>query len=41
LRASELGLNRADLRFEEGGSCIKTEGLGGDEVTSLLLSPLD
>jgi hypothetical protein len=41
LRASELGLNRADLRFEEGGFRIKTGGLSGDDVTSLLLSPLD
>ncbi len=41
LRASELGLNRAELHFEKGGISIKTGGLGGDDVTSLLLSPLE
>ena len=41
LRASEVGLNRADLRFEHGGFRIQTGGLSGDEVDALLLSPLD
>jgi hypothetical protein len=41
LRADEVGINRADLRFEQGGFCIRTGGLAGDEVDSLLLSPLD
>jgi hypothetical protein len=41
LRPSERGLNRVELRFEDGGICIQTGGLGGDVVTSLLLSPLE
>ena len=41
LRPSELGINRAELRFERGGMRIATGGLTGDEVDSLLLSPLD
>jgi len=40
LRASERGLNRVELRFEDGGICIETGGLDGDVVTSLRLSPL-
>ena len=40
LRESEVGLNRADLGFEHGGLRIMTGGLSGDEVDSLLLSPL-
>lgn len=41
LRPSEVGINRAELHFEKGGLRIKTGGLSGDEVDSLLLSPLD
>jgi hypothetical protein len=41
LRVDEVGINRADLRFEHGGFCVRTGGLTGDEVDSLLLSPLD
>jgi hypothetical protein len=40
LRPSEVGINRAELHFERRGLRIKTGGLRGDEVDSLLLSPL-
>jgi hypothetical protein len=40
LREGEVGLNRADVWFEHGGLRIMTGGLSGDEVDSLLLSPL-
>ena len=36
-----VGVNRAELRFDRGGLRIQTGGLDGDEVDSLLLSPLD
>ncbi len=41
LRPSEVGVNRAELHFDRGGLRIQTGGLDGDEVDSLLLSPLD
>jgi hypothetical protein len=41
LHSSEIGINRADLRFDAGGLSIKTGGLDGNEPDALLLSPLD
>lgn len=40
LRPSEVGVNRAELHFGRAGLRIRTGGLSGDEVDSLLLSPL-
>ena len=41
LRPSEVGINRAEFHFERGGLRVEIGGLSGDEVDSLLLSPLD
>ena len=41
LHPDEVGINRAELRFDRGGLRIQTGGLAGDEVDSLVLSPLD
>ena len=40
-RPREIGINRAELHFDRGGLRIKTGGLSGGEVDSLLLSPPD
>ena len=41
LHPDEVGVNRAELHFDRCGLRIQTGGLDGDEVDSLLLSPLD
>jgi hypothetical protein len=41
LRPEEVGIYRADLRFQQRGIRLRTGGLTGDEVDSLLLSPID